>query len=70
MEPESANVLLNSIYGFNWYDLTQEENVYNNLMLNHIDLQKSLLKHVGEKMEEEFARFSMGGDKGIHMIRK
>lgn len=60
METKSAQILLNSVYGFNWYDLTQET-VYDNL-------QKYILEHVGEKMEEEFARFSMGGDKGIHMI--
>lgn len=69
METKSAQILLNSVYGFNPNDFLQET-VYGNSMLNNIDLQKCILEHVGEKMEEEFARFSMGGDKGIHMIMK
>lgn len=63
MEPKSNQVLLNSVYGINLNDFLQEDSVYGNL-------QKYILEHMGEKFEEEFARFSMGGDKGIHMIKK
>ena len=63
METKSTQILLNSVYGINPNDFLQEDSVYGNL-------QKRILEHVGEKFEEEFARFSMGGDKGIHMIKK